>query len=73
MVALVKVLLKILALGLPSAWGCSTNVFDEFAVKATMPMRLLHYAPQASKDESQFGGMFPESGLPIADLIIHSR
>ena len=67
MLALVKVLLKILALGLPSAWGCSSDVFDEFAVKPSMPMRLLHYAPQIMKDESQFGGMFLESHLPMDD------
>lgn len=56
MLALVKTLLKILARGLPSDWGCSPDVFDEFAENPSMPMRLLHYAPQPVRDESQFGG-----------------
>lgn len=56
MVQLAKVLLKILALGLPEAWGCPPDVFDELAVNPSIPMRLLHYAPQPVKDERQFGG-----------------
>ncbi|RYP02758.1 hypothetical protein DL764_005632 [Monosporascus ibericus] len=55
MLELVKVLLKILALGLPKDWACPPNVFDELAVNPSMPMRLLHYAPQAVRDERQFG------------------
>ena len=57
MVKLVKVLLKILALGLPKEWGCNPDVFDELAVNPSIPMRLLHYAPQSVKSERQFGGM----------------
>lgn len=57
MFALVKVLLKILALGLPKEWNCPPDVLDEFAVKPSIPMRLLHYAPQPVRDERQFGGM----------------
>ena len=46
MLALVKVLLKILALGLPKAWECSPDVFNEgFAAKSSMLIRLLHYVP----------------------------
>ena len=56
MLALVKKLLQILARGLPSSWGCSPNVFDEFAENPSMPMRLLHYPPQPARDENQFGG-----------------
>ena len=59
MLGLVKVLLKILALGLPGAWDCPPTVFDEFAVNPSMPMRLLHYTPQAIRDENQFGGNVP--------------
>lgn len=58
MVELVKVLLKILALGLPKEWGCLPDVFDELAVNPSIPMRLLHYAPQTVRDERQFGGTF---------------
>ena len=56
MVNLVKVLLQILALGLPSEWGHGPDVLDELAVKPSIPMRLLHYAPQPTKNEKQFGG-----------------
>ena len=59
MLELVKVLLKILALGLPAAWDHPPDVFDEFAVNPSMPMRLLHYAPQPIRDDSQFGGDYP--------------
>ncbi|KAL8784619.1 MAG: hypothetical protein Q9213_003874 [Squamulea squamosa] len=55
MLELVKLLLKILARGLPSAWKCTPDVFDEFAVNPSMPMRLLHYAPSVVRDECQFG------------------
>ncbi|XDG01031.1 hypothetical protein ABKA04_000646 [Annulohypoxylon sp. FPYF3050] len=55
MLALSKVLLKLLARGLPKAWGHSPDVMDDFAVNPSMPMRLLHYAPQEVLDERQFG------------------
>ncbi|EER28088.1 2-oxoglutarate-dependent dioxygenase asL3 [Coccidioides posadasii str. Silveira] len=55
MVNLVKVLLKILARGLPAAWNCPPDVFDKFAENPSIPMRLLHYAPQPVKHENQFG------------------
>ncbi|KAI0010263.1 Clavaminate synthase-like protein [Xylariaceae sp. FL0662B] len=55
MLELTKTLLKILALGLPKAWGCPPDVMDEFAVNPSMPMRLLHYAPQQVLDQRQFG------------------
>jgi len=57
MLDVVKILLKILAHGLPKAWACKPDVFDDLAVNPSMPMRLLHYAPQAVKNEKQFGGM----------------
>jgi isopenicillin N synthase-like dioxygenase len=57
MVKLVKVLLKILALGLPASWGCPPDVFDKAAENPSIPMRMLHYAPQPVRDERQFGGM----------------
>ncbi|KAL3953112.1 hypothetical protein ACCO45_013055 [Purpureocillium lilacinum] len=55
MLDVVKILLKILARGLPKAWACKPDVFDDLAVNPSMPMRLLHYAPQAVKNEKQFG------------------
>ena len=58
MVELVKVLLKILARGLPKEWGCAPNVFEGFTIKPSIPMRLLHYPPSATRDERQFGGIF---------------
>ncbi|KAI1736431.1 Clavaminate synthase-like protein [Xylaria scruposa] len=55
MLDLVKLLLKILALGLPEEWACPPDVFDAAAVDPSIPMRLLHYAPQEVRDERQFG------------------
>ncbi|KAF2966407.1 hypothetical protein GQX73_g7185 [Xylaria multiplex] len=55
MLELVKILLKILALGLPEEWGCPPDVFDELAVNPSMPMRLLHYAPNPTHNNTQFG------------------
>lgn len=55
MLALSKVLLKLLSRGLPKAWGHPPDVMDELAVNPSMPMRLLHYAPQEVLDERQFG------------------
>ncbi|TVY85263.1 2-oxoglutarate-dependent dioxygenase tropC [Lachnellula suecica] len=55
MIDVVKVILKVLALGLPKDWNCSPDVFDELTVKPSVPMRLLHYPPQAVKNENQFG------------------
>ncbi|KAI0845068.1 putative leucoanthocyanidin dioxygenase [Daldinia vernicosa] len=55
MLALSKVLLKLLSRGLPKAWGHPPDVMDEIAVNPSMPMRLLHYAPQEVLDERQFG------------------
>ncbi|OTB20773.1 hypothetical protein K445DRAFT_51093 [Daldinia sp. EC12] len=57
MLALSKVLLKILARGLPKAWGNPPDVMDEVAINPSMPMRLLHYAPQEVLDERQFGAV----------------
>ena len=56
MVELVKLLLQILALGLPKEWGCPPDVFQELTVKPSIPMRFLHYAPQGVRYENQFGG-----------------
>ena len=61
MVALVKVLLQILARGLPKAWGHAPDVMDKMAVNPSIPMRLLHYAPQPVYDERQFGGTLSAS------------
>ncbi|THC89927.1 hypothetical protein EYZ11_010609 [Aspergillus tanneri] len=56
MVELVKVLLKILAQGLPKEWKCPPNALDALAEnEPSIPMRLLHYAPQPILDERQFG------------------
>lgn len=56
MVDLVKVIIKLLARGLPASWGCPPDVFDAAAENPSIPMRMLHYAPQPLKDERQFGG-----------------
>jgi len=55
MVGLAETVLKILALGLPSHLR-SPDVFDEFMIKPSGNLRLLHYPPQKSKDERQLGG-----------------
>ncbi|KAI8961038.1 putative leucoanthocyanidin dioxygenase [Daldinia sp. FL1419] len=55
MLGLSKVLLKILSRGLPKAWGNPPDAMDEITVNPSMPMRLLHYAPQEVIDERQFG------------------
>ncbi|KAJ5909829.1 leucoanthocyanidin dioxygenase [Penicillium tannophilum] len=56
MVELVKVLLKILARGLPQEWNCPADVLDALAENnPSIPMRLLHYGPQPIRDERQFG------------------
>ncbi|KAI0964721.1 hypothetical protein F4678DRAFT_477145 [Xylaria arbuscula] len=55
MLQLVKILLKILALGLPKEWGCPPDVFDALAVNPSVPMRLLHYAPNPTHNDTQFG------------------
>ncbi|TVY94074.1 2-oxoglutarate-dependent dioxygenase [Lachnellula willkommii] len=56
MIEMVKVLLKILARGLPKSWNCPPDVFDELTIKPSVPMRLLHYPPQPVRHENQFGG-----------------
>lgn len=55
MFELVKVLLKILALGLPKEWNSGPDVFDEYTKKASTPMRQLHYPPVSVRNEKQFG------------------
>ncbi|KAJ5543173.1 hypothetical protein N7535_005602 [Penicillium sp. DV-2018c] len=55
MIDMVKVIVKILARGLPAEWNCPPDVFDELTVNPSAPLRLLHYAPQAEKRENQFG------------------
>ncbi|KAJ6442766.1 putative 2-oxoglutarate-dependent dioxygenase [Purpureocillium lavendulum] len=55
MLSLVKVILDILALGLPKQWECPPNVFDSLLDKPSIPMRFLHYAPVQSSDPRQFG------------------
>ena len=56
MLDLVKRLAQILGQGLPKEWGCPPHVFDELVVEPSIPMRLLHYAPQTDIDPRQFGG-----------------
>lgn len=57
MVNLVKVLLKILRQGLPESWNCAPDVLDVLTENASIPMRMLHYAPQPVRDDKQFGGI----------------
>ncbi|KAH8889985.1 Clavaminate synthase-like protein [Thozetella sp. PMI_491] len=55
MVELVKVILRILARGLPASWNQPPDVFDEFTIKPSLPMRLLHYPPKTVVDDEQYG------------------
>lgn len=57
MIEMVKVVLKILARGLPAEWNCRSDVFDELTVDPSAPLRLLYYAPQSVKNDNQFGGV----------------
>lgn len=63
MMDLVKKICTILALGLPKEFGQSPKVFDPLTVEPSIPMRLLHYAPQPYRDEAQFGGKFPPQSV----------
>lgn len=56
MVELVKVILRILGRGLPKEWNQPDNVFDDFTIKPSLPMRLLHYPPKTNDDNEQYGG-----------------
>jgi isopenicillin N synthase-like dioxygenase len=56
LVELSEKVLRILALGLPKAWNCSPDVFDDFFINASGNLRLLHYPPQLSPNPQQFGG-----------------
>ncbi|KAK7716321.1 hypothetical protein SLS64_003473 [Diaporthe eres] len=55
MVELVKVILRILGRGLPKEWNHPDNVFDDFTIKPSLPMRLLHYPPKTNDDNEQYG------------------
>ncbi|RAH63701.1 Clavaminate synthase-like protein [Aspergillus aculeatinus CBS 121060] len=57
MVTLVQTLLRILARGIPAEWHCAPDALDALAQnRPSIPMRLLHYAPQAVQSDRQFGG-----------------
>jgi isopenicillin N synthase-like dioxygenase len=56
MVKLAESVLRILALALPENQR-NPHVFDEFMIKPSGNLRLLHYPPQLSEDERQLGGM----------------
>lgn len=56
MVNLAKVLLKILGRGLPKEWGHPPSVLEKLAENPSIPMRMLHYAPQEVLHDTQFGG-----------------
>ncbi|GIK04412.1 hypothetical protein Aspvir_008495 [Aspergillus viridinutans] len=55
MIEMVKVILRILARGLPEEWNCPPDVFDELTVEPSAPLRLLYYPPQSVKHANQFG------------------
>lgn len=57
MVNMAKILLKILGRGLPSEWGHPESVLEKLADNPSIPMRMLHYAPQPVRYDNQFGGM----------------
>lgn len=56
MVALAKVIVRILVQGLPEEWGCPPDALDGLTVDPAIPMRFLHYGPVKEKDPRQFGG-----------------
>lgn len=70
MVQLVKVILRILGRGLPKEWNQPPNVFDDFTIKPSLPMRLLHYPPKANDDNEQYGGQ--STGIPPC-LLYHEN
>ncbi|CAG8220479.1 unnamed protein product [Penicillium salamii] len=55
MLKLVNVLISILSQGLPREWGYLPGVFDDILTNPSIPMRLLHYAPQKNINARQFG------------------
>ncbi|KAK2601897.1 hypothetical protein QQS21_004584 [Conoideocrella luteorostrata] len=55
MVELVSVILRILAQGLPASWNQPHDIFHDFTIKPSLPMRLLHYPPKTGNDEEQYG------------------
>ncbi|KAJ5531851.1 hypothetical protein N7527_005244 [Penicillium freii] len=55
MLDLVGILIKILGQGLPKAWGYSPDVLNDILINPSIPMRLLHYAPETNIDPRQFG------------------
>ncbi|KAK1977256.1 citrinin biosynthesis oxygenase CtnA [Colletotrichum cereale] len=55
MLNLVRVLLKILAQGLPNEWNCQEDVFDSLTIDPSIPMRFLHYAVQPQRPDNQYG------------------
>ncbi|CEJ81466.1 hypothetical protein VHEMI01588 [[Torrubiella] hemipterigena] len=55
MVNLAKVFLKILGRGLPKEWGHKEDVLEQLAENPSIPMRMLHYAPQPVRQDNQFG------------------
>lgn len=56
MLSLVKIILEILAQGLPGEWHCASDVFDSLLESPSIPMRFLHYSPVTTQDPRQFGG-----------------
>lgn len=58
MVALAKVIVRILVQGLPEEWGCPPDALDGLTVDPAIPMRFLHYGPVKEKDPRQFGGTY---------------
>ena len=66
MLELVKNITQILGRGLPKQWNCPPTIFDELLVRPSIPMRLLHYAPQMTIDPRQFGGKSSKIPRPVA-------
>lgn len=77
MLELVSVLVDILSHGLPPTWGHPSDALKDILIDPSMPMRLLHYAPETNIDPRQFGGTWQEfflaslGGLPSAN-VFHS-
>lgn len=55
---LVSTIVKILGQGLNKTFGHPPDVLNDILTNASIPMRLLHYAPQIDIDPRQFGGEY---------------
>ncbi|EED18007.1 1-aminocyclopropane-1-carboxylate oxidase, putative [Talaromyces stipitatus ATCC 10500] len=55
MLDLVSTIVRILGQGIHKAFGHPSDVLNDILINPSIPMRLLHYAPQENPDPRQFG------------------